>query len=145
MSGSDPRRALGAQGERLARRHLEARGLAILDANFRTRHGELDIVAADDRCLVFCEVKTRVVRGGRRPVRDGERRAPAASPADDELGPFGAIGPRKRRRLRLLAREWLAARGDDGPWRAELRFDAVGVELDRQGRLLRLDHLEGAF
>src|SRR4051794_6944347 len=56
MSGSAPRRALGAAGERLARTHLEARGLAILDANFRTRHGELDIVAADARCLVFCEV-----------------------------------------------------------------------------------------
>jgi putative endonuclease len=130
MSGSDPRRALGANGERLARRHLEARGLAILDANFRTRHGELDIVAADERCFVFCEVKTRVVRRGERA---------------GELGPFAAIGPRKRRRLRLLAREWLAARGDDRPWRAELRFDAVGVEIDRQGRLVRLDHLEGAF
>jgi putative endonuclease len=137
MSGSDPRRTLGAQGERLARRHLEARGLAILDANFRTRQGELDIVAADERCLVFCEVKTRVVRAG--------KRTSAGSASDDELGPFGAIGPRKRRRLRLLAREWLAARGDDGPWRAELRFDAVGVELDRRGRLLRLDHVEGAF
>jgi putative endonuclease len=136
MFGSDPRRSLGAHGERLARRHLEARGLAILDANYRTRHGELDIVAADDLCLVFCEVKTRVVRGA---GRGGE-----SSPAD-ELGPFAAIGPHKRRRLRLLAREWLAARGADGPWRAELRFDAIGVELDRHGRLLRLDHLEGAF
>jgi putative endonuclease len=134
--GSDPRRSLGALGERLARRHLEARGLTILDANFRTRHGELDIVAADERCLVFCEVKTRIVRGAH-----GGRAGGAA----DELGPFAAIGPHKRRRLRLLTREWLAARGDHGPWRTEVRFDAIGVELDRQGRLLRLDHLEGAF
>jgi putative endonuclease len=133
---ADPRRSLGAEGERLARRHLEARGLEILDANFRTRHGELDIVAADERCLVFCEVKTRVVRGG-----PGDR----GCGSDGELGPFAAIGPGKRRRLRLLAREWLAARGHDGPWRAEVRFDAIGVELDRHGRLVRLDHLEGAF
>ena len=130
MSGSDPRRALGAAGERLARAHLEARGLTVLDANFRTRHGELDIVAADARCLVFCEVKTRVAAGGDR---------------DAELGPLVAIGPRKQRRLRLLAREWLAQRGADAPWRPELRFDAVAVELDRAGRLVRLDHLEGAF
>ena len=130
MSGSDPRRALGAAGERLARAHLEARGLAVLDANFRTRHGELDIVAADTRCLVFCEVKTRVAASGDR---------------DEELGPLVAIGPRKQRRLRLLAREWLAQRGADAPWRPELRFDAVGVELDPAGRLVRLDHLEGAF
>jgi putative endonuclease len=133
MSGSDPRRALGAAGERLARAHLEARGLAILDANFRTRHGELDIVAADSRCLVFCEVKTRV-------ATLAERDTGAA-----ELGPFAAIGERKQRRLRLLAREWLSQRGADAPWRPELRFDALGVELDPSGRLVRLDHLEGAF
>jgi putative endonuclease len=132
MSGPDPRRALGAAGERLARTHLEARGLTLLDTNFRTRHGELDIVAADRRCLVFCEVKTRIARG-RRPDPQAE------------LGPFAAIGPRKRRKLRLLAREWLARRGADAPWRPELRFDAVGVELDERGRLLRIDHLEGAF
>jgi putative endonuclease len=130
MFGSDPRRALGAAGERLARAHLEARGLAVLDANFRTRHGELDIVAADARCLVFCEVKTRVVAG---------------DDQDPTLGPLVAIGPRKQRRLRLLAREWLAQRGADAPWRPELRFDAVAVELDPTGRLVRLDHLEGAF
>jgi putative endonuclease len=132
MAGSDPRRTLGSAGERLARAHLEARGLTVLDANFRTRHGELDIVAADRRSLVFCEVKTRVARAG-------------SAQNGSELGPFAAIGPRKRRKLRLLAREWLAQRGDDVPWRPELRFDAVGVELDEQGRLLRIDHLEGAF
>jgi putative endonuclease len=130
MPGPDPRRALGATGERLARTHLEARGLTVLDTNFRTRHGELDIIAADERCLVFCEVKTRVGR---------------APPCGHELGPFGAIGPRKRRKLRLLAREWLCEHGAATPWRPEVRFDAVGVELDRHGRLLRIDHLEGAF
>jgi putative endonuclease len=128
---SDHRRGLGARGELIARRHLEARGLRIVDANFRTRHGELDIVAVDARCLVFCEVKTRV---------SGGRRSGA-----DELGPFAAIGARKRLKVRLIAREWLAQRGADVPWRPELRFDAIGVELDRQGRLERLEHLEGAF
>jgi putative endonuclease len=131
MTRADPRRALGASGERLARRHLEARGLEILDTNFRTRHGELDIVAADSRCLVFCEVKTRAVA--------------AAGPRPDELGPFAAIGREKRRRLRLMAREWLSRRGDSVRWRPELRFDAIAVELDTGGRLAKLDHLEGAF
>ena len=130
MAATDPRRALGAAGERLARAHLEARGLTVLDANFRTRHGELDIVAADDRRFVFCEVKTRVAQAGADP---------------GELGPFAAIGPRKQRKLRLLACEWLARHGPAAGGRAELRFDAVGVELDRHGRLLRIDHLEGAF
>jgi putative endonuclease len=129
VAATDPRRALGAAGERLARAHLEARGLTVLDTNFRTRHGELDIVAASERCFVFCEVKTRVAR--------------ATRPA--ELGPFAAIGPRKQRKLRLLAREWLAQHAAAAGGRAELSFDAIAVELDLHGRLVRLDHLEGAF
>ena len=45
MTDPDPRARLGALGERLARAHLEARGLIVVDANYRTRHGELDLVA----------------------------------------------------------------------------------------------------
>jgi len=139
MNG-DPRSRLGAKGERLARRHLEARGFEILDANFRTRHGELDLVAADERHLVFCEVKTRIVD------RQGGELGPF-----DEFGPFAAIGARKRRQVRLMAREWLTehaaggSRWPPGQCAPELRFDAVGISYDRAGRLLRLEHLEGAF
>lgn len=129
MAKSDRRRLVGAQGEELARRHLAARGFELLDANFRTRHGELDVVVADDRCLVFCEVKSRIVAGR------------SCTP----LGPFAGIDARKRRQVRLMAREWLALRGGEVPWRAELRFDAIGVELDARGRLISLEHLEGAF
>jgi putative endonuclease len=144
MAQADPRRLVGALGEDLARRHLEARGFEVLDANFRTRHGELDVVVADDRCLVFCEVKTRVAAG--RPARGC--RAPAGPRGDepgDDLGPFAAIGVRKRRQVRQMAREWLALRGPEAPWREEVRFDAIGIEFDPRGRLMRLDHLEGAF
>lgn len=128
MSTSDPRRLVGALGEDLARGHLEARGYRVIDANFRTRHGELDLVAADEQRIVFCEVKTRVV----------------ARPAG-ALSPLAGIGARKRRRVRLMAREWLASRGRQEGWRSELRFDAIGIELDLRGRLLSLEHLEGAF
>jgi putative endonuclease len=124
----DPRRRLGALGESLAAHHLEARGFKILDRNFRTRRGELDLVAHDGHHLVFCEVKTRVFAG--------------------EPGPFGplvAIGPDKRRRLRAMAREWLVERSGAAAPAAELRFDAIGISLDRSGQLQALDHLEGAF
>ena len=128
----DPRRALGATGEELAARHLEARGLEIVDRNFRSRHGELDLVARDDRYLVFCEVKTRIARG-----------PPNVSP----FGPLAAVGPRKQQRVRAMAREWLAGAharlGGFSP--PEIRFDAVGVSLDPSGRLIELEHLEGAF
>jgi putative endonuclease len=50
--GADPRRTLGELGEWMACKHLEARGFELLDRNFRTRCGELDVVARNDRFLV---------------------------------------------------------------------------------------------
>ena len=125
----DPRRMLGARGEELAARHLEARGLQVVERNFRTRYGELDVVARDARFLVFCEVKARIVRDG----------------TEDVLGPFAAIGPRKQRQVRAMAREWLAHGVLDGVRPPELRFDAIGISFDGEGRLLALEHLEAAF
>ena len=126
---SDPRRALGALGERLAADHLRRAGYEIVDRNFRTRFGELDIVAAGERCLVFCEVKTRVRgRGG----------------GND---PFDSIGHAKRRRLRAIAAQWLVERRPavGCPSEPDLRFDAIGVSISPSGGLLALDHLEDAF
>jgi putative endonuclease len=124
---ADPRRALGALGERLAAEHLTRAGYLVLGRNYRTRYGELDIIAADARCLVFCEVKTRVAGAG---------------PAD----PLDAIGPRKRRQLRAMAREWLASDDAQGrPHRPELRFDAIGIVVTARGALVSLQHLENAF
>jgi putative endonuclease len=125
----DPRRALGALGERLAADHLRRAGYRIIERNFRTRYGELDIVAAGDRFLVFCEVKTRV-RGR---VHGSD--------------PFDSIGPDKRKRLRAMAAQWLVERRPaiEEPVAPELRFDAIGVSISPSGRLLELDHLEDAF
>jgi len=125
---ADTRRSLGEHGERLAAEHLTRAGYSIVERNWRCRLGELDIVAADATALVFCEVKTRVAGGRRGPE-----------------GPLDAIGAGKRRRLRLLAREWLWSHGGDPPRRPALRFDAIGVTVDRRGGLLALDHVENAF
>jgi len=127
----DPRRRLGARGEELAARHLEARGYQVVERNFRTRYGELDVVARDARFLVFCEVKTRIVRD--------------VAAASDVLGPFAAIGPRKQRQVRAMAREWLGQSRLEGAPPSELRFDAIGVSFDPTGRLVALEHLEAAF
>lgn len=124
---SDPRRDRGALGERIAADHLERRGYRIVERNFRTRHGELDLIAADDRALVFCEVKTRVAGG---------RSGPA--------GALEAIGPNKRKQVRALATQWLA-HTHDRPHRPNVRFDAIGVTLSAGGELLVLEHLEEAF
>jgi putative endonuclease len=128
---TDPRRALGARGEELAARHLEARGYQVVERNYRTRYGELDVVARDARFLVICEVKTRIVRDGAGPP--------------DVLGPFAAIGSRKQRQVRAMAREWLGQARLEGTRPSELRFDAIGVSFDAAGKLVALEHLEGAF
>ena len=125
---TDPRRRLGALGERLAREHLERAGYEVVERNYRSRRGEIDVIVSGHGALVFCEVKTRVAGG-----RSGPE------------GPLDAIGHAKRRRLRMLAREWLCARSGARPTAEMLRFDAIGVTVDGTGALLSLEHLEGAF
>ncbi len=124
---NDIRRDLGATGEQLAADHLTRRGLTILDRNFRTRYGELDIVAYDEHTTVFCEVKSRKARG-MEAARD----------------PLESVHPQKRRQVRQMAGIWLATR-QDRPRTRELRFDVVGITLAPDGTLLRLDHIEAAF
>ena len=119
----DPRHTLGRLGEEFAAQHLECLGLHIVARNHRTRHGEIDLVATDERRLVFCEVKTRRDGGG---------------------SPWDTLGEAKRSQVRAMARAYLASTPDRPPV-AELRFDAIGVVVDRWDRLVRLDHLEGAF
>ncbi len=52
-------KAVGQQGETLAATYLKQQGLKILDRNFRTRRGEIDLIAKERQELVFVEVKTR--------------------------------------------------------------------------------------
>ncbi len=129
MPSSDSRIRLGALGEHIAQSHLKRAGYEVLDRNARCgRLGELDIVAATQECLVFCEVKTRVA---------SSRRGPE--------GPLDAIGPAKQRRLRRLAAEWLRERPPRGRRLRSIRFDAIGVTVDQAGELLALEHVENAF
>src|SRR5829696_7627015 len=60
----DLRHSLGHLGEALAAAHLERLGYRVVSRNYRTRFGELDLVATDEYVLVFCEVKTRRAGGG---------------------------------------------------------------------------------
>jgi putative endonuclease len=125
MSG-DRRQRLGSTGERLAAEHLERRGFAILERNYRTRWGELDLIAFDGRVLVFCEVKTRHAGGSRG-------------------GPLEAVRPAKQAQVRRMASSWLRDRDRERPYAPVVRCDAIGVMVDASGRLISLEHLEGAF
>jgi putative endonuclease len=117
--------SLGAVGEELASQHLTRQGFRILDRNYRTRWGELDIVAFDGVALVFCEVKSRRAGGS------------AGSALE-------AVSSAKQAQVRRMAGRWLVERRDR-PYADVIRFDAIGVTFDGAGRLLALEHLEGAF
>jgi putative endonuclease len=119
-----PRRQhLGRLGERLAAEHFARLGFSVLAQNHHTRFGELDLVLSDGRTLVFCEVKTRRLGSGE---------------------PFDSLHGSKRSQVRKIAAQWLSE-PSDRPWYEELRFDAIGVLLDREDGLVRLDHVENAF
>jgi putative endonuclease len=110
---------LGRQGEQLAAEHLRQDGLRILDRNWRCAEGEIDIVAAERRALVICEVKTRSS------VRYGT--------------PLEAVSRAKRSRLRRLAVCWLIAHG---VLFDEIRIDVVGV-LRAQSGDFTVEHVRG--
>lgn len=128
----DPRRTLGRIGEQLAAQHLQRLGFAPLARNQRTRYGEIDLIAFDGRTLVFAEVKTRRANGRPRNPRPDQQ-------------PLAGLRFRQRARLRRLATAWLSDTEQARPTACAIRFDAIGVTLDSRCRLLRLDHLEGAW
>jgi putative endonuclease len=121
------RRRTGAIAEDFVAHRLAAAGWEIVGRNARTRYGELDIVARDGRTLVFIEVK-----GAREGTQFGPER------------PILSIDRRKQQRVRRLAAAWMAERRDQPPY-AEIRFDAVGVTLDRSDRPVHVDYVKGAF
>jgi putative endonuclease len=114
-----PKDALGRDGEQAAAEYLERSGLRILTRNWRCSEGEIDIVAAERRVLVVCEVKTR----------SGTRYGT----------PLESISRAKQRRLRRLAIRWLAA---NGVLFDEVRVDAVGVTRDPAGGF-SIEHVRG--
>ena len=126
MTGARLRTGRAAE-DLVAARLIEAHW-EILERNARTRFGELDMVALDGSTLVFIEVKA-----GRQGSDLGPER------------PVLAIGPRKQLRIRRLATAWMAERRASVPRYAEIRFDAVGVTFDRDGRMTDCEHIEAAF
>jgi len=120
------RQRTGRIGESLACERLLHDGCRLVTRNCRTRAGELDIVALDDRALVFVEVKT---------MRTGTRAGPER--------PVLAVGPQKQRQVRRLARAWLAE--NHPPPHSSIRFDVIGVLLDPGGSAVAVEHLKDAF
>lgn len=112
-----PRARLGASGEASVARWYEDHGYQVLARNWRCRDGELDLIVALGRQVVFCEVKTR---------------------GSDLFGtPAEAVTRTKQMRIRRLAARWLE---EEAPARPRaIRFDVASV-MDGH-----VEVLEGAF
>lgn len=102
---------LGAWGESMAARYYRNHGYTLLDARYRTRFGEIDLVACKNKTVVFIEVKTR----------SGKRIA----------APREAVTREKQRRLILAAQSFIQKNelSDNTP----MRFDVVEVIPDDTG------------
>jgi len=110
---------LGQQGEDLAASFLTQAGLVVIQRNWRCKEGEIDIVAADGKALVICEVKTRSSVGFGAPIE--------------------AISRQKLHRLRRLAVLWIK---QTGLIYENVRIDVVGVLRTGQGEF-SIEHLRG--
>src|SRR5512140_1074194 len=113
--------ALGKSGEDLACRELQRRGYAILARRYRTRYGEIDIVARDGPTIVFVEVKARTS------ARYGD-------PAD-------AVTLHKQAKVTAMAEDYLArGRLHNVP----CRFDVVAIGFGADGAL-KVEVFQNAF
>jgi len=114
------RQVFGKAGEDLAVDELERRGYAILARRYRTRHGEIDIVARDGETIVFIEVKAK------------------------ESGDFGraahAVTAEKQRRVISMAVDYLARHRLH---RSPCRFDVVAIDGSDEAAVLT--YYRGAF
>ncbi len=118
--GTDPRQDLGKLGEDLACAELSRRGYKILARRFRTKYGEIDIVAREGSTVVVVEVKTR---GGR--AFGG--------------GAEAVTGVKQRRMLRMGTEYLLRRNLADEP----CRFDVVDVNIE--GGVPRIEVYRNAF
>ena len=116
----DPRQSLGKRGEDLACAELEKLGYVVVDRRFRTRRGELDIVARDGSVLVFVEVRAR---------------------SGSNFGtPFESVTWQKRQRLSQMAASYLVVKRLAS---VACRFDVVSIVEQHGTHTIEL--VRGAF
>ncbi len=114
------RQKFGEQGEALAVRRLKKEGYKIIETNYRTRLGEIDIIAKDKDTIVFVEVKTR------NSVQFGS--------------PKWAVTPKKQKKISMVALYYLKTANLDT---AKARFDVVSVISNRDNPQIEI--IKNAF
>jgi len=116
------RRYTGRLGEKLAQDFLKKQGFSIIDTNYRCAEGEIDIIAFQDDCLVFIEVRAK------------------SSPVF--CSPEESVTRAKKRRLIATARHYRQSH-DHLP--ASWRIDFVAVELNHKAKPMRIELIENAI
>lgn len=111
---------LGAAGELAAAKKYMSDGYRVLECNYHSRYGEIDIIASGKGCIIFAEVKLRV---------QGSRVSPAQ-----------AVTYNKQQKLIITAQRWLL----NNPCELQPRFDVVEV-IHRDGEILSVERIEDAF
>lgn len=106
----------GGMGERLAEEWLVDKGYAVVERNFRTRWGEIDLIMKQNDLLVFIEVKTKKGVNFGSPEEMWDRR--------------------KAARVRRMAAVYLGGR------EVKCRIDLVAVVLDPDDRMVSIQHYE---
>lgn len=118
----DTRKHTGAFGEKVAGKYLSSKGYKVIERNFRTPFGEIDLIAERDGCVVFLEVKTRI----------SGRFGP----------PLGAITAEKKKRIIKNCQYYLKAKKILwGP----CRIDVMGIKLDRDLRIEVIRYVKNAI
>ncbi|MBA4393720.1 MAG: YraN family protein [Desulfobacca sp.] len=104
----DARSQIGQKGEDLAFELLKKKGYKVLERNFKSPLGEIDIVAREGKTLAFVEVKTRL--------------------SSDFGTAKWAVGPRKQRKLSMVALDYLKRHSLSDQ---AARFDVVAIDLGK--------------
>ena len=134
MTNTDPmeKKEIGAIGEGLTAKYLEQHGYTVLERNFHGPHGEIDVIAKNDRYLVFCEVKTR-----------------KSFPSPGPYGrPARAVNVAKRKHLLDTARYYMKKTfGTDAPEGLQPRMDVSEILYEQNGEqtTYRIRYITRAF
>lgn len=111
----------GNRGEGLATDYLLKKGYRIIERNFRTRFGEIDIICYDKETLVFVEVKTKIGHDS------GE---------SEEM-----VNKRKLSQVKRMGEVYLQDRTIDAP----CRIDVVAIVMKNNGSVERIEHYQAVY
>lgn len=112
----------GKTGEEIARNFLTEKGCQIIKSNFQSRFGEIDLIAAINKTLIFAEVK----------LKTGEQ---FGSPEE-------MINPRKLRQIQNMAAVFIQQNPQLADNYPSYRIDAVCIVLKENGEVDRISHYE---